>query len=216
VDFGIVRIECMPETWTWNHLWIPFFAASYLLGSIPFGRIISRRVAQTDITQRGSRNIGATNVAREIGLKWGILTLILDVSKGLLPTLLFRYAYPESPLGLSLVGLCALLGHQFTPFLGFQGGKGVATALGFFMAVSPPATLLALCVFLITVYLWDFISLGSILASLSVPVLLALFAKPGTIIVFSLISALLICLKHKDNLRRMASGTERRWRRKAA
>ncbi|RJR52639.1 MAG: glycerol-3-phosphate 1-O-acyltransferase [Desulfobacteraceae bacterium] len=203
-----------PVISTWNHFWIPFFVAAYLLGSIPFGRIISRRVAQMDITQRGSRNIGATNVAREIGLKWGVLTLVLDVSKGLLPTLLFRYVYPESHLGISLVGLCALLGHQFTPFLGFHGGKGVATALGFFMAVSPPATLLALSVFLITVYLWDFISLGSILASFSVPVFLALFGKPGTIILFSLFSAVLICLKHKDNLHRIAAGTERRWRKK--
>ena len=200
------------DTWTWNHYWLPFFAAAFILGSIPFGRIISRRVAQTDITRRGSRNIGATNVAREIGMKWGVLTLVLDLSKGLVPALAFRLIYPESHLGLSLVGLCALLGHQFTPFLGFHGGKGVATALGFFMAVSPPATLLALCVFLITVYLWDFISLGSILASFSLSVFLAVFAKPGMMIAASVVAAGLICLKHKDNLHRLLSGTERKWR----
>jgi len=182
------------------------------MGSIPFGRIISRRVAQTDITRRGSRNIGATNVAREIGLRWGILTLVLDVSKGLVPAMGFRLVYPESHFGLSIVGLCALLGHQFTPFLGFQGGKGVATALGFFMAVSPPATLLALCVFLLAVYLWDFISLGSILASFSLPFFLALLAWPGVIVVASLVAAVLICMKHKENLHRMISGTESRWR----
>jgi len=182
------------------------------MGSIPFGRIISRRVAQTDITRRGSRNIGATNVARKIGLRWGILTLVLDVSKGLVPAMGFRLVYPESHFGLSIVGLCALLGHQFTPFLGFQGGKGVATALGFFMAVSPPATLLALCVFLLAVYLWDFISLGSILASFSLPFFLALLAWPGVIVVASLVAAVLICMKHKENLHRMISGTESRWR----
>jgi glycerol-3-phosphate acyltransferase PlsY len=200
------------ETWAWDHFWLPFFAAAYLMGSVPFGRIISRRVARTDITRRGSRNIGATNVAREIGMKWGLLTLVLDLSKGLVPSLVFRLIYPDSHLGLSLVGLCALLGHQFTPFLGFRGGKGVATALGFFMAVSPPATLLALGVFLLAVYLWDFISLGSMVASFSVPVFLALFAKPGMVIVASLVAAALICLKHKDNLRRLVSGTERKWR----
>ncbi len=200
------------ETWTLNHFWILFFAVAYLMGSIPFGRIISKLVARTDITRRGSRNIGATNVAREIGVKWGVLTLLLDVTKGLLPALIFKIVYPESHLGLSLVGLSSLLGHQFTPFLGFRGGKGVATALGFFMAVSPAATLLALGIFLLAVYLWDFISLGSILAAFSVPVFLALLAKPGIAVVVSLVTAMLICLKHRDNLHRLASGTERKWR----
>lgn len=165
-----------------------------------------------DITRMGSRNIGATNVAREIGMKWGLLTLALDVLKGLAPALIFRLLFPESHVGLSIVGLMALLGHQFTPFLRFKGGKGVATALGFFLAVSPTATLFALGVFLITVYVWDFISLGSILAAFSVPLFLSLFMKPRTLVLASLIAAAFICLKHKGNIQRLASGHERRWR----
>jgi glycerol-3-phosphate acyltransferase PlsY len=200
------------ETWTWNPAWVPFFAAAFFLGSIPFGQIISRRVAHMDITRMGSRNIGATNVARELGMKWGVLTLALDVLKGLVPAASFRFLFPESHLGLSLIGISALLGHQFTPFLRFRGGKGVATALGFFLAVSPIATLLALCVFLLAVYLWDFISLGSIVASFSVPVFFGLFVKSGTLVAASLIAAGLICLKHKGNIQRLAAGKERRWR----
>ncbi len=199
-------------SWTWNPSWVAFFAAAFLMGSIPFGQIISRRVAHMDITRVGSRNIGATNVARELGMRWGILTLAFDLLKGFVPALVFRLLFPESPVGLSLIGLSALLGHQFTPFLGFKGGKGVATALGFFLAVSPGATLLALCVFLATVYLWDFVSLGSMAAAFSVPAFLALFMKPAILVVASLISAVLICIKHKDNIQRLAAGKERRWR----
>jgi acyl phosphate:glycerol-3-phosphate acyltransferase len=206
----------MPEeTWTWDVAWILFFAASFFMGSIPFGQIISRRVAQMDITRMGSRNIGATNVARELGMKWGILTLTLDVLKGLVPSVVFRLLYPQSPVGLSIVGLSALAGHQFTPFLGFKGGKGVATALGYFLAVSPTSAVLALGVFLLVVYLWDFISLGSIAAAFSVPLFMALFMKSGTLVASSLIVATLICLKHRSNIARLASGQERRWRGKS-
>lgn len=200
------------ETWTWEIVWVLFFAVAFFIGSIPFGQIISRRVAHVDITRMGSRNIGATNVARELGMKWGFLTLALDVSKGLIPSVIFRLLYPDSHLGLSIVGLSALLGHQFTPFLCFKGGKGVATALGFFLSISPTATLLALGVFLITVYLWDFISLGSIVATLSVPLFLSLFIKSGVLIAASIIFAAFICLKHRSNIQRLATGSERRWR----
>jgi len=165
-----------------------------------------------DISSMGSRNIGATNVARELGLKWGFLTLALDLLKGLAPAAIFRLLFPESPLGLTIVGLCSLLGHQFTPFLHFRGGKGVSTALGFSLAVSPAATFLALGVFLLTVYVWDFISLGSITATLSLPIFLTLFGKSGFLVVGSVIAAAFICIKHRENIQRIASGSERRWR----
>lgn len=209
----MAEVNGMPaETWTWKIVWALFFAVTFFIGSIPFGKIISRRVARVDITRVGSRNIGATNVAREVGIKWGFLTLALDISKGLMPSLIFRLLYPDSHLGLSIVGLSALLGHQFTPFLDFKGGKGVATALGFFLSVSPAAALLSLCVFLITVYLWNFVSLGSMIAALSIPLFVALFTKSGVLAAASMIAAVFICLKHKDNIHRLAAGCERRWR----
>jgi acyl phosphate:glycerol-3-phosphate acyltransferase len=199
---------------TWQALWIIFFVVAFLLGSIPFGRLISHWVARIDITTRGSGNIGATNVARELGLKWGIVTLVLDLLKGFAPTLLFDHLYPGAPLGLSITGLCALLGHQFTPFLGFRGGKGVATALGVYLAISPLGCLGAAVVFVLTVYIWDFISLGSMVGSCAVPVFFALLGQPLELILASLVAAGFICLKHKDNIGRLLAGNERKWRKR--
>jgi acyl phosphate:glycerol-3-phosphate acyltransferase len=204
--------EMMNPSWTLDLLWLPWFGVAFLVGSIPFGRLIGRRVARIDITRKGSGNIGATNVAREIGLRWGILTLLLDVLKGFLPSLSFRILFPESGLGLSAMGVFALLGHQFTPFLRFRGGKGVATALGFYFAVSPLCAALALCVFLVFVYLWDFVSVGSMAAALSVPLFLFFLCQSAAVIGGSLFVAGLICLKHRDNIRRLVAGKERRWR----
>jgi glycerol-3-phosphate acyltransferase PlsY len=199
---------------TWQALWIPLFVVAFLLGSVPFGRLISQWVARIDITKRGSGNIGATNVARELGLKWGVLTLVLDVLKGLAPALLFARLFPGAHLGLAITGLCALLGHQFTPFLRFRGGKGVATALGVYLAISPLGCLAAAVVFVLTVTFWDFISLGSIVGACAVPVLFALLGVPLELILASVVAAGLICLKHKDNIRRLAAGNERRWRKR--
>ncbi|MEW6669404.1 MAG: glycerol-3-phosphate 1-O-acyltransferase PlsY [Thermodesulfobacteriota bacterium] len=198
----------------WQGVWIVFFLVAFFLGSIPFGLLISRWVARIDITTRGSGNIGATNVARELGLKWGIVTLVLDLLKGFAPTLLFDCLYPGASLGLSITGLCALLGHQFTPFLGFRGGKGVATALGVYLAISPLGCLGAAVVFILTVYIWDFISLGSMLGSGSVPLFFVLLGLPLYPVLASLVSAGFICLKHKDNIGRLLAGNERRWRKR--
>lgn len=193
---------------------ILFAGASYILGSIPFGKLISRNVANIDITLRGSGNIGATNVARVIGLKWGILTLALDVLKGFIPTFLFRLLFPQLEVGLSVVGLMALLGHQFSLFHGFRGGKGVATALGAFLAIAPIPSLLALVLFVLTVYLSDYVSLGSLISACAMPFFLLLHGKAETVALTSLIMAILICLKHKDNIVRLAKGEERSWRKR--
>lgn len=201
-------------TQTWQALWILFFVIAFLLGAIPFGRLISQWVAKIDITRRGSGNIGATNVARELGLKWGILTLVLDLLKGLAPTLLFDRLFPEASLGLSITGLCALLGHQFTPFLRFRGGKGVATALGVYLAISPLGCLAAALVFLLTVYIWDFISLGSMVGACAVPVFFVLLGLPLSAVLASVVAAGLICVKHRDNIERLLAGKERRWRKR--
>ncbi len=195
--------------------WAP---AAYLLGSVPFGKLISKKAAHIDITNRGSGNIGATNVAREVGVKWGLLTLILDVLKGFIPVILFAlYASQAVPLqesGPSVVGLCALLGHQFSLFLRFRGGKGVGTALGVYLGISPLCSVLAIFVFFLIFYKWDFVSLGSLCAAAAVPILLAIFGSPMPVVVGAVIAAALICLKHMDNIHRLFKGEERKWREK--
>jgi glycerol-3-phosphate acyltransferase PlsY len=181
-----------------------FAVGAYLLGAIPFGKIIARMRAQIDITQTGSKNIGATNVARELGLKWGLLTLACDMLKGLLPILLFSIIFYRgdlsSQMALAAVSLCPLLGHQFSIFMGFKGGKGVATALGIYLALSPVACVLGLCVFLLVVLKWDFISLGSMVSSGSIPIFLTLLNAPKPLVLASLFMAALIYFRHRENI----------------
>lgn len=193
-----------------------FIVTAYLLGSIPFGKLIAKRVARINITQRGSGNIGATNVARELGITWGLVTLLLDMLKGFLPVFLYAHyilrAGIEFETCLSAIGLAALLGHQFSIFMRFRGGKGVATAIGIYLVISPLACLMAVIVFILTVYKWDFVSLGSMLAAIVMPGLLALFGKSQPLVTTSIIVAALICFKHKGNIKRLVKGEERKWR----
>lgn len=199
---------------------ILFSVAAYVLGSIPFGKLVSERVARIDITKRGSRNIGATNVARELGMKWGILTLVLDVLKGFVPVCLFTFFAPhETPhreICLASICLSALMGHQFSLFLGFRGGKGVSTALGVYLAVSPFSCLAVLVIFLLVVFKWDIVSLGSVIATSALPILLLLFGESKPVIVGSLIAAAVIWLKHKENIQRLVKGEERKWSHRAS
>jgi glycerol-3-phosphate acyltransferase PlsY len=192
-----------------------FAVASYLFGSIPFGKLIAMKVAHIDITQKGSGNIGATNVARELGIKWGILTLVLDMLKGFVPVVLFASLGPQvgigHEIGLSVVGLSALSGHQFSVFLKFRGGKGVGTALGIYLAISPLSCIIALMLFILIVYVWDFVSLASMLSALAMPLLFALFGKAPPLVIGAVIAAALIVIKHKDNIQRLIKGNERKW-----
>jgi glycerol-3-phosphate acyltransferase PlsY len=196
-----------------------FFAiAAYMIGSIPFGKLIAASVASIDITRKGSGNIGATNVARELGMKWGVVTLILDVLKGLAPMGAFAIYAPGSGTGhdvaLASIGLCALLGHMFPLFLKFRGGKGVATALGVYLGMSPLSCLCGLILFVLIVAIWDFISLGSLIAACAMPLFFIVFGKPIPFIAVSMVMALLICYKHKDNIRRLIQGNELKWKQK--
>jgi len=196
---------------------VVFFAiAAYLIGCIPFGKVIAGRVARIDITSRGSGNIGATNVARELGMKWGVITLVLDILKGLVPMLVFACCFcaPGSSCHMALagIGLCALLGHMFPVFLRFQGGKGVATALGVYLVMSPSSCLCALILFVLVVAIWDYISLGSIIGAFAMPLFLILFGKPSPFVVVSVCMAILICWKHKENIQRLIRREERKWR----
>jgi glycerol-3-phosphate acyltransferase PlsY len=197
-----------------------FGLTAYLLGSVPFGKLLSSKVAHVDITQRGSRNIGATNVARELGMKWGVLTLVLDLLKGFVPVLVFAFLLPEGALHreiyLAGIGLLALLGHQFSIFLKFRGGKGVSTALGVYLALSPLSCLAALLVFLLVFRLWDMVSLGSLIWSAVMPLFIFLFGESLPMICGSLIAAALIWFKHRDNIQRLIKGEERKWKDRAS
>ncbi len=186
-----------------------------MLGSIPFGRLLSRKVADIDIIRKGSRNVGATNVARVIGFKWGILTLFLDALKGFIPVFLFRSFFPGFDIGLTVVAIASLLGHQFSIFLEFRGGKGVATALGIYLAISPGHTLIVLLFFVLTVYIFDFVSLGSILSAALMPLLQLFSGEPKVSVLTSLVIAVLIWVKHKENIGRLLRGEEIRWRKPA-
>jgi glycerol-3-phosphate acyltransferase PlsY len=199
-------------------MWMLFLAlliAAYLLGSIPFGLLISQKVGKLDITKAGSGNIGAANVAREVGLKWGIVTLLADMLKGFIPVIcaysLFRSSAEISEAFKGLIGLAALLGHQFSLYHHFKGGKGIATYLGVFLAISPISCLLCGIIFFICVWVWRYISLGSIVASLAMPLFLYFMGYPPMIIILSLILSFLVIFKHRENIHRLLKGSERRW-----
>lgn len=184
-----------------------FVIAAYLLGSIPTGLLLARFLGGVDIRTTGSGNIGATNVYRTMGRKIGVMTLIGDCLKGLVPLLLaLRFGLPET--WIALVGLAAFLGHVFTIFLKFKGGKGVATALGVFLAISPLAVAGALLVFILLVWLSRFISLGSIGAAAVMPFLVWLSGASGDRIALTIVIALIVIVKHHENIRRLIDGTE--------
>jgi len=185
-----------------------FIFFSYLLGSIPMGVIISSLIDGEDIRKVGSGNIGATNVYRVHGKKAGILTLIADALKGLLPTLAVLLGL--SPAWVCTIGLAAFLGHLFPIFLQFKGGKGVATALGVFLVIAPLPLLISIGVFVFLVYKFRYVSLASLSAAAVMPLLIGLLSAPDkkAHIIFAFIIALLIFFKHKENIKRLLNGEE--------
>ena len=197
-------------------LWL-IIAVSYLLGSIPFGYVLVRIVRGEDVRQSGSGNIGATNVSRT-SPALGVLTLVLDACKGAAAVMLAAYFAarmhaPSTSLSMSLAALFATLGHMFPIWLKFRGGKGVATALGSFVVIAPKAVLVAGAAFAVTVSLFRYVSLGSILAVLAFPFLVVIFHEYDNrwlaLGCMSLVS-LFIIGKHQANIRRLLHGTENR------
>lgn len=194
---------------------ILFILFSYIIGAIPFGMIIGRKAAGIDITRKGSGNIGATNVAREIGIKWGLLTLLLDLLKGFIPVFITKiYISGVEGFFLIIVSIAVLLGHRFSAFLEFRGGKGVATAFGVFLALSPISAIVSLCAFIVTVYFSNYISLGSIVGAYLMPVTLSLLNKPAALIITSFFTATLILITHRGNITRIIRGEERKWKKR--
>jgi glycerol-3-phosphate acyltransferase PlsY len=191
--------------------------AAYLLGSIPFGYLIVRWQRGVDVRTTGSGSIGATNVMRTLGSAGFVATFFLDLSKGLAAVLLAAVLTHEDPFGLAGAAVAAIAGHCFPLWLKFRGGKGVATALGAFLAISPLPAGLALVLFGIAVGVWRYISLGSILAATAFPVLLYFLKRPPLPIVLgAFVGAAIIVVRHAENLRRLFQGSEPRLGRRTA
>jgi len=188
-------------------------AAAYLLGSIPFGVLLTHLLGRGDVRKSGSGNIGATNVARVAGLAAGILTLVLDTAKGAAAVWLAERYTNSSATWMTLAALAALAGHCFPVWLRFKGGKGVASALGVFAVLSPFAALAALILFALVVSCWRYVSLGSISAAAAMPLLIYLFwapphAPPLTVTAGTFAAAALIIWKHDANIQRLMQGDE--------
>jgi glycerol-3-phosphate acyltransferase PlsY len=189
-------------------------ALAYLIGSIPTGVLLGR-LAGVDVRSEGSGNIGATNVARTAGRTLGILTLVGDALKGLAPLLAAR-ALALGDETIAAVAVAAMFGHMFSIFLSFRGGKGVATGLGVLLGLAPAIVPIPLGIFAATMALSRFVSLGSILASISVPLVVLAFGYPRATVWAAAAMALLIVLRHRENISRLTTGTERRFQSKKA
>ncbi len=193
------------DEWRVISLLIVILIASYLIGSIPFGYIISK-FKGIDIRQYGSGNIGATNVWRTLGPLYGITVLALDALKGVTGVYLGRGIGVE---GLELVaGIATVLGHAYPVFLGFKGGKIIATGLGVLLALTPYVALIALAVFITVILISRYVSLGSIIAALSVPISMFLLKYNLHYIIFGLAICCIAIYRHIPNIKRIVSGTE--------
>ena len=184
--------------------------AAYLLGSVPTGLLLGKAFG-VDIRSTGSGNIGATNVYRTLGRKVGVMTLAGDCLKGLIPVLAARWlGLPD--IWVATAGFAAFFGHVYTIFLGFKGGKGVATALGVFLGTSPLAVLVAVGVFAVVIGKWRYVSLASISAAAAMPLIVACIDRRPLIIIMTLLIAGLVIWKHRENMGRLKAGTESRFK----
>jgi glycerol-3-phosphate acyltransferase PlsY len=195
-------------------MYILFPLFGYLIGAIPFGLVIGR-MAGLDIRTEGSRNIGATNVGRVLGRKLGVVTLVCDCLKGFLPMALAAYCLADAAdkeLIVALTGTLAVIGHMFPVYLRFRGGKGVATSLGVFLYLSQPAIAISLAVFVVSVALSGFVSVGSLVACALIPLWLYLLGASKISITVAAVLALLIWGKHHENIDRLLHGKEKPWK----
>ena len=190
-------------------VWSAWIALAYLIGSIPFGFLIGK-ARGIDVRTVGSKNIGATNVYRTVGHKWGFLAFFCDFLKGFLPTFACFWLYGLNNLSVA-VGLMCVIGHTLTCFMKFKGGKGVATAFGMLMALCPVLVSLAFLLFVITVWLSHYISLGSCLAAGSMAIAIWFDWPKEYVPLLKIVMTLLgvfIILKHKSNIQRLIAGNE--------
>jgi glycerol-3-phosphate acyltransferase PlsY len=182
--------------------------AAYCLGSIPFAFVLARRWG-ADLRGIGSGNLGAANVVRASGLRAGVIVALLDVAKGAASVMLAE-RFGASTAAPALAGVAAVVGHVYPVWLRFRGGKGVATACGVFSVLTPVAVPPALAVFVATVWLTKYVSAGSVLASIVLPTVAYATGSPGAAVVAASACGALIVFRHRSNLARLKTGTERR------
>ncbi len=187
--------------------------AAYLLGSLPFGYIMTKMLHKTDIRNYGSGNIGATNVLRVYGWRSALPVFILDLAKGLVAVILAR-AVSDVPAIFLAAGFLAMFGHSFPVYLKFRGGKAVATSIGVLLALSGWVTLIVVACFLIIVSLSRYVSLGSIISMLILPLVFWVLGFGLSYILFGLAAALLVIIRHHENIGRLLKGTESKLGRK--
>lgn len=196
--------------------WPIWMGLAYLLGAMPTSYLVGRLARGIDLREHGSKNLGATNVYRLLGWRWAVPVGLVDILKGVVPVAVFA-PWAQGPAWLPVtLGIAAVLGHVFSPYVRFRGGKGVATAAGVFLALAPVAVLLALPVWALCVWLTGYVSLGSIVTAGVFPVWVRL-TRPDAPYTFaaSLALALLIIFSHRANIRRLLAGTENRFGRRA-
>ncbi len=180
---------------------------SYLIGSIPNGLILGKLLWHVDLREYGSHNIGATNAWRTLGKGPGIMICVLDLLKGVVGVWLGTF-FSGAALALVLGGIFAIVGHSWSLFLGFKGGKGVATGLGVILMLMPKVTFFVFIIWLLLVFLTRYVSLGSIVAAAMVPVLAWFFDAPLEYILFGLAAAAFVIYRHQSNIGRLLHGTE--------
>jgi glycerol-3-phosphate acyltransferase PlsY len=192
--------------------------ASYLLGAIPTSYIVSRTFAHIDLRQHGSGNLGATNLYRVLGWKYAIPVGLFDIAKGVIPVLVFASRVSHSELFGLACGIAAIVGHVFSVFVGFKGGKGVATAAGVMLALTPLAFAVAALVWLLTLGLSGYVSLASIAAAAVLPLAVYFLEPPDQpqILWLDVLIAIGVIALHRKNIHRLLKGTENRFGRGAA
>jgi len=184
-----------------------YLILSYLVGALPFGQIFSRIKGNIDLQRVGSGNIGATNVARTLGIKWGLLTLLCDIGKGASIVFVALHLIKDTNLA-AFAGIVAVLGHCYPVYLKFKGGKGVATACGAFMVINPAAVSLAVIIFIIIMLITRMVSLSSLIAALNFPVLSSYLGASKMLVYGALVVALIITYRHKENIKKLIHGQE--------
>lgn len=182
-------------------------AAAYLIGSIPSGLILGKLFWHTDLREHGSHNIGATNAWRTLGKGAGIAVFIADSLKGQAGVML-GLSLVGTPLAAVIGGLLAIIGHSFSLFLRFHGGKGVATSLGVLSMLMGDVTFMLFVLWFTIVYVTRYVSLGSVVAGGLAPILAALFGYPMEYLLFTAIAAVLVIVRHRENIKRLMNGTE--------
>jgi acyl phosphate:glycerol-3-phosphate acyltransferase len=188
---------------------IPVVIAAYFIGSVPFALLMARRWGAPDLRATGSGNLGAANVLRASGVAAGVLVAILDVTKGAV-TVLLAERFGGHPAAPAAAGMAAIVGHVYPVWLRFRGGKGVAAACGVFSILAPLAVGPALLIFFVTVWITKYVSLGSLLASVALPPLAYAVGSPAPAVVAACAASAIIVFRHRSNLTRLRSGTERR------